>query len=75
MDMSLSKFQELVKDREAWLAASMEWQRVRQAEGLNNNNNIKTQIQAQSRDGGFQRVFLGCAFCPLGLSLLQLQWS
>ena len=28
MDMSLSKFQEMVKDREAWSAASMGSQRV-----------------------------------------------
>ena len=29
MDMSLSKLQEMVKDREAWRAVSMELQRVR----------------------------------------------
>ena len=28
MDMSLSKLQELVKDREAWVLQSMGWQRV-----------------------------------------------
>ena len=28
MDMSLSKLWEIVKDREAWLAESMGWQRV-----------------------------------------------
>ena len=29
MDMSLSKFLEMVKDREVWNAQSMWWQRVR----------------------------------------------
>ena len=35
MDMSLSKFQEMVKDREAWRAAVTE---LYTAEQLNNNN-------------------------------------
>ena len=29
IDMSLSKLQEILKDREAWHAAAMGWQRVR----------------------------------------------
>ena len=37
MDMSLSKFQEVVKDREAWCAAAHEVEELDTAEHLNNN--------------------------------------
>ena len=39
MDMSLSKFQEMVKDREAWHAACSPWGRkeLDMTEQLNNN--------------------------------------
>ena len=43
MDMSLSKFQETVKDREIWPAACSPWghQESDTTEGLNNSNRVE----------------------------------
>ena len=38
MDMNLSKFQEIVKDREAWCAAIHGFTELDTTEQLNNNN-------------------------------------
>ena len=43
MDMSLSKLQETVKDREAWCAACSPWgsKESNMTEALNNNNKLR----------------------------------
>ena len=40
MDMSLSKLQEIMKDREAWHVVVHGDAKLDMTEGLNNNNNI-----------------------------------
>ena len=40
MNMSLSKLQEMTRDRKAWHAAVNGWQRVRHDLGTDNNNRI-----------------------------------
>ena len=46
MDRRLSHFQEIVKDRETWLAAVHGFTESDRAEGLNNNNKIRG-VEAQ----------------------------
>ena len=50
MDMSLSKLQETVKDREAWHAACNPWgcKEMDMTERLNNNNNRANHLRKSS---------------------------
>ena len=50
MDMTLSKLQEMVKDREAWYAASMGLQGAGTTEQLNNNNVQRVSMGAVMSD-------------------------
>ena len=58
MDMSLSKLQEIVKDREAWCAADQSHKESGMTEQLNNSNIFKSAISPRSPASSYWRTRL-----------------
>ena len=58
MDVSLSKLQETVKDREAWCAADQSHKESGMTEQLNNSNIFKSAISPRSPTSSYWRTRL-----------------
>ena len=59
MDVSLSKLQEVVKDREAWCAADQSHKESDTAEQMNSSNIFKSAASPRSPTSSYQRAKLG----------------